>query len=203
MLDVGCGCGRMAVPMMPFLAGSGDYHGFDIVPEGIEWCQKNISPRNPRFHFELADIYNKHYNPQGRHQAGEYRFPYESDSFDFTILTSVFTHMLAPDMKNYLAEIVRTLKPGGRCMITYFLLNQESREWMAKGKSKFAFKHSLPDCFTSNDKTPEVAIAYEEGFVRDSFAKGGLHILEPIYYGAWSGRERILSFQDVILAVKN
>src|SRR5471032_1693123 len=42
VLDVGCGCGRMAVPLIPFLTGTGEYHGFDIVPAAIKWSQKHI-----------------------------------------------------------------------------------------------------------------------------------------------------------------
>jgi SAM-dependent methyltransferase len=202
VLDVGCGCGRMAVPLIPFLADSGEYRGFDIVHEAIKWSRKQITARYPRFHFERADIYNKVYNPKGKCQAHQYRFPYQSNFFDFAFLTSVFTHMLARDMQHYLAEIVRTLKPGARCMINYFLLNPESREMMNKGQSSITFGHPLMDCFTWDETIPEAAIAYEEDFVRVCFAKCGLCMLEPIHYGSWSGRKKFLSYQDVILAAK-
>lgn len=56
VLDVGCGCGRMAVPMIPFLSGNADYHGFDIVPDAIKWSRNHITKRHARFHFELADV---------------------------------------------------------------------------------------------------------------------------------------------------
>src|SRR5258707_11056648 len=45
ILDVGCGVGRMAVPLIGYLNGSGRYHGFDIVPDAIAWCRKQIAPR--------------------------------------------------------------------------------------------------------------------------------------------------------------
>jgi ubiquinone/menaquinone biosynthesis C-methylase UbiE len=202
VLDVGCGCGRMAVPLIPFLANSGEYRGFDIVPDAIKWSRKHIAARHPRFHFELADIYNKAYNPKGKRQAHEFRFPYEDNFFDFAFLTSVFTHMLARDMEHYLSEIARVLKPGGRCMINYFLLNPESRETINKGQSKLSFQHPLLNCFTANENRPESAIAYDESFVRECFAKNGLCILEPLHYGFWSGRKKFLSFQDITLAVK-
>jgi len=38
VLDVGCGQGRMARPLIGFF-DQGDYTGFDIVKPGIEWCQ--------------------------------------------------------------------------------------------------------------------------------------------------------------------
>jgi SAM-dependent methyltransferase len=202
VLDVGCGCGRMAVPLIPYLSGAGEYYGFDIVPDAINWSQKHIAARYPRFHFELANIYNKAYNPKGLLKSQEYRFPYADDFFDFTYLTSVFTHMFADDVEHYLSEIARTLKPGGRCMISFFLLNAEAKVLIEQGVSTILFNHALVNCTTSNKKTPEIAIAFEESFVRQSFAKFHLDILEPIRFGDWSGRKQALSHQDVILAVK-
>jgi SAM-dependent methyltransferase len=202
VLDVGCGCGRMAVPMIPFLAEKGEYYGFDIAPDAIKWTQKHVTARYPHFHFDLADIHNKLYNPRGKLKSGEYRFPYQDNFFDFTLLTSVFTHLLAADMENYLAEIARTLKVGGRCMISFFLLNDDSKALTAKGNSSIDFKYQLENCVTSNQKVPESAIAFEESFIRGCFGRLNLKIIEPIHYGKWPGREKFLSYQDVILAVK-
>src|SRR5688572_22585232 len=92
VLDVGCGVGRMAVGLTDYLTPPGSYDGFDTVPEGIEWCQRQITPRFPHFRFRHADVYNEHYNARGRFTASEYKFPYADDSFDFVFLASVFTH---------------------------------------------------------------------------------------------------------------
>ena len=124
VLDVGCGIGRMAVPLTKYLKGV--YEGFDIGPEAIKWCQDNISRRYPKFYFQVADVFNEKYNPGGKYKASEYKFPYDNDAFDFVYLTSVFTHMLPHDMENYLSEISRVLRNNGRCLITYYLLNEES-----------------------------------------------------------------------------
>ena len=51
VLDVGCGIGRMAVPLLEYLDERGSYEGFDIVPLGIDWCREKISPRRPSFRF--------------------------------------------------------------------------------------------------------------------------------------------------------
>ena len=77
VLDAGCGIGRIAVPLTEYLDESGGYEGFDIAPEGIAWCRENITPRYPNFRFQVADIYNKSYNPEGSQKADEYEFPYE------------------------------------------------------------------------------------------------------------------------------
>jgi SAM-dependent methyltransferase len=202
VLDVGCGCGRMAVPMIPFLKDTGEYWGFDIVPAAIEWSRSHITAHHPRFHFDVADIYNKLYNPGGKTLSLEYRFPHADNFFDFTLLTSVFTHMLAADMEHYLAEISRTLKPGGRCMISFFLLNAEARGLMAAGNANPTFDHPQPGCTISNPEYPEAAVAYDEPRVRKLLAQHGLRLIEPVHFGSWCGRATHLNYQDIILATK-
>ena len=65
ILDIGCGCGMMALALTNYLQPTASYTGFDISKKAIQWCQKNISSRFPNFHFFHADIYNEHYNPGG------------------------------------------------------------------------------------------------------------------------------------------
>jgi SAM-dependent methyltransferase len=202
VLDVGCGIGRMAIPLTNYLSKEGEYWGFDIVKKGINWCQAHISPKFRNFHFVHSNIHNRFYNPNGNIQAQEYSFPFEGDFFDFAFLTSVFTHMLRPDVENYLSEISRVLKPGGKCLITFFILNEESSSLMRAGKSRFDFKYNLGGCLAIELGTPETAIAFEEEVVRDLFHKNGLMIHPFIYYGSWCGREKFLTYQDVIIAEK-
>ncbi len=202
VLDVGCGIGRMALPLTGHLKGGGTYEGFDIVPDGIAWCKKKITPRYPNFHFQLADIYNRTYNPKGKYKASEYRFPYSDEQFDFTFLTSIFTHLLPPDVENYLSEISRTLKTGGRCLITFCLSNAESLNLIERKKSTLDFKYDFNHYRVVDRTLPESAVAYHESYARTLYSKYGLKIVEPIHYGSWCGREQFLNYQDIVLAVK-
>lgn len=202
MLDVGCGIGRMAVPLTKYLDERGSYEGFDIVADGINWCRKKITPTYPYFHFQLADVFNKKYNPHGKYRASEYHFPYESESFDFLFLTSVFTHMLPQDMEHYLCEIARVIKRGGRCLITFFLWNEESLRLINAGKSVYDFKYKGEGFRTIDRATPESGVAYDEKFIRALYEKFRLTVAEPIHFGSWCGRENYLSYQDVIVAIK-
>jgi SAM-dependent methyltransferase len=202
VLDVGCGIGRMAIPLTGYLSGEGEYWGFDIVKSGIEWCRKRISSKHNNFHFLHSDIYNKHYNPKGKIRAQDFRFPFEDQFFDFVFLTSVFTQMLTPDVENYLGEISRVLRVGGKCMITFFILNDESNHLVRSGKSTLDFRYELAGCVTANKKMPEDAIAYDENFVKSLFAKQGLELIQPIYYGSWCNRQSSLTYQDLIIAKK-
>lgn len=200
VLEVGCGIGRMALPLTGYLSEQGEYRGLDIVAEGIDWCRKKITPRFPQFHFQLADVFNNLYNAGGQYKAEEYRFPYEDDYFDFVFLTSVFTHMVPKEVENYLGEIARVLKKGGRALITFFLINEESRAFVESGNSKF--NREFEGCLVIDANLPEAAIAYEESYIKTLMGKYGLEISDPVYYGSWSKRDVFLSSQDIILAHK-
>jgi len=202
VLDVGCGVGRMAMPLTNYLNDGGKYEGFDVVPQNIRWCQENITARYPNFRFRLAEVYNKEYNPKGTHGASEYKFPYEDESFDFVIVTSVFTHMLPEEVSNYLSEIERVTKGGGRAMITFFLLNRESLELIESGMSNIDFRYDFGVYRTKEKGMPEAAVAYREEHVRNLYRKNGLEIAEPIHYGRWCGREDFLRYQDIVVSRK-
>lgn len=203
ILDVGCGIGRMARPITPYLSEKGSYQGFDIDANGIEWCAKNITPRFPRFQFQAADIFNKYYNPKGRSKGSEYRFPYDDASFDFVFLTSVFTHMLPDELDNYIGQISRVLKPGGRCLINFFLWNRESENLIKAGKGSIKFPFEYGEYRVRDKDFPEDAVCYDEEFILKAFAGHGLAVQSPIHYGNWNGREKALSYQDFVLAFKS
>ena len=202
VLEVGCGIGRMAVPLMDYLKDGGCYDGFDIIPQCIRWCRKQITPRASNFRFQLADIYNYGYNPMGKYKAAEYVFPYENNSFDFVFLTSVFTHMMPQDMEHYFSQISRVLKPGGRCIITFFLLNDESLACINAGSSSLDFKHEKKGYRINNQYIPEEAVAYNEKYILELYPKNKMKITPPVLYGSWCGRKHFLSYQDIILAAK-
>jgi len=202
VLDIGSGTGRMARPLTTYLR-DGSYEGMDIVAPSVRWCQSAYTSRWPNFHFHFADIYNKAYNPDGKYVASEYLFPFESSSFDFVFLTSVFTHMLPQDMEHYLSEIVRVLKANKRCLATYFLINQGSRKLINEGLSYYNFKYELPGCRVESVDTPESVVGYEESHVRALYAKYGLDITRPVLHGTWCKRKDGLSWQDMIIATNS
>ena len=201
VLDVGCGIGRMAAPLTKYLTPDSRYEGIDIVEMGIKWCNKKYK-NYPNFHFTLTDIYNKYYNPKGKYKAYNYRFPFDDNTFNFTFLTSVFTHMLPMDMENYVKEISRVLTSQGRCLVTFFSINSDSLNNIANGKSTFMFKHEYNNYRINDLDIPENAIAYEEEYFIGLFKKYGFEIYKPVQYGNWSGREKYLSFQDIIVMKK-
>jgi len=201
VLDVGCGQGRMAIPLTSYLQ-KGEYEGLDIVEQGIKWCKKKITLKHKNFNFQLADIYNRYYNPKGKYKSSEYNFPYRDASFDFIFMTSVFTHMLPSEVENYLKETSRVLKPGGRCLITWFILNEESQKLIAENQSSLDFKFEYANYTTVDESLPEIGVGFNESYIRSLYEKNGLSLVQPLYFGNWCGRKDFLDYQDIILAAK-
>lgn len=194
VLDVGCGCGQMALHLKNYLDENGSYVGVDIHRPSINWGRKKIASRYKNFHFEHIDVRNLAYNPNGSQPAEAYRFPFADRSFDLVLLKSVFTHMRPPDVSNYLSEVSRLLKDDGRCLATFFLLNKAQ----AALENDLAFNYGEGEWRYVHEHSPESAIAYEETFVMHLIEKCGLAVEKKIY-GSWTGSEDGLSYQDILL----
>ena len=202
ILDMGSGQGRMALPLTGYLEPTGEYHGVEIVPSAVDWCNKEYADLK-NFHFHHADIHNNYYNPDGKLTAAHYRFPFADNSFDLTFLTSVFTHMYTPAIEQYLAEIYRCLKPGGECLATFFLLNDLSIAASASAQARLRFEHAVDGLSaTTTPKNPEDAIAVNEAYLTDLLAQKGFTV-NTIRYGYWTGQAPAETFQDFIVATAN
>ncbi len=199
VLDMGSGIGRMALPLTDYLE-AGSYAGFDVGRAMIRWCRRNVTPRHPNFEFTWVPVYNGKYNPWGTISASEFRFPYEDSSFDFAFATSLFTHLLRDDTLHYLAETSRVLKPGGTCLLTFFLLTPEAEEEIAAGRAT-QFVHPLAGGGAIVDpREPELGVAYPIEDLREMLAEVGLAIQEPIHAGLWANAEGGRTLQDIVVA---
>jgi len=206
VLDIGCGFGRLATGLVRYFDERGAYTGLDIVGEAMAWCKSNITAAHPNCRFVHADVFNAEYNPRGRASAVTYRFPFEDGSFDIVVLSSVFTHMLPAAVDNYLSEIARVLRPGGRCVATYLMLTPESEPLMSTKESILKFNHDLGTHWLVSLRTPELSVGYRENFVRELHEKNGLGY--QLYPGNWCGQpsrwpRREIAEQDVVVARKH
>ncbi len=201
VLDVGCGLGRMAYGLTYYLKPPGGYEGFDIIAKHLQWPQQVITPRFPHFNFRLVNIYNKRYNPSGNLNGADFIFPYQDASFNFVFLTSIFTHLQGKEVRHYLDEISRVLRPGGRCLLTCFLLDPESEMLIAEGKSSQNLIYELEDCWTKDKEVPERAIGFKEPVMLRWHSERGLSVVGK-YYGSWCGRSQFTDGQDFLVVQK-
>lgn len=195
VLDIGCGIGRIAMAFKRRAAPI-RYAGFDIVRYGIIWCRKKLPPETG-FRFEHADIFNPFYNPLGRTQAVDYRFPHPDEDMDLAIAISVFTHLLEAETRAYFAEATRVLAKGGRTYFTAFLVPDSIPE-----TAHFAFEHRIGSAFVERLEEPEMAVGYDLAYW-EALGKDHGMVLEQVKRGSWTGCPDLPDYQDVLIFRKD
>jgi SAM-dependent methyltransferase len=186
ILDIGCGCGRLAYTLATDEALRElevSYAGMDVDRSSISWCQRHITPLNPRFVFYHADCYNPSYNPAGTIATARYRFPHEDSSLNLVLMTSVLTHVLEEDLRHYLDEVFRLLAPGGIAYASFFLYQNAAEAAAGMERHGIAFPFSKGHLALNREDYPTNAVAYDEAFVRSVVRNTGLRVVEPARYG--------------------
>ena len=120
VLDVGCGAGRLPIGIISRLGTIKTYWGVDVGFKSIQWCKRCISHEHPSFQFVHINFKNLRYNPQGKKIDNQFQFPFSEKNFDIIYLYSVFSHMVADDVKVYLKEFNRLLRVDGKVFLTGF-----------------------------------------------------------------------------------
>ncbi len=121
VLDVGSGPGRIAIGILDRVGEIREYRGVDVSEPSVHWGQKHIQSRHPSFQFVHLDVENSRYNPDGSRIGNGFMFPFSEAEFDIICLYSVFTHMLTEDVRAYLKEFHRVLKPSGKIFLNAFV----------------------------------------------------------------------------------
>ena len=198
VLDIGCGNGRVTWPLTKALGPEGRYVGFDVSAAAIRYCRRRIGPVRPDFRFHHLDIRNGIYNPKGRIEEVETRFPCKDGSITLAFATSVFTHLPWPAVVRYLEETRRVLAPGGRALITAFVLTPQVRTWAAEGRTAVPLQPFGEQAMTSNPQRPENAMAFDETLLRTAIADAGL-TLEALLAGHWRPPPQYAGGQDLLV----
>lgn len=122
-MDIGCGTGLLALASKPFLGKDGEFTGIDVMEKNIKFCREHYPPAN--FKFMHFDVKNTSYAPT---QKGfKLTLPAKCESSNLVTALSVWTHLNEEDAMFYFNEIYRVLKPDGKAIITFFLLDETYR----------------------------------------------------------------------------
>ncbi len=190
--------------LIPVLT-EGTYEGFDIVPQFVRWCSREITPRHPRFRFRLADVRNRQYNRHGGRPAAEYEFPFADAAFDVALAASVFTHMEPDGVRRYLEETFRVLRPGGSLACTFFLVDGEVEGLLAANRGAFSLEHRLTDAegsayLATDARVPEFCVGIFARQLLPVAAEVGFEPDPAIVRGWWSGRpaDAGVPYQDLL-----
>jgi SAM-dependent methyltransferase len=115
ILDIGCGCGKMA--RFFSINPRTSYLGIDVFKPSIEWSKQAFA-RLPNFRFEHFDVHSPLYNGSGTLDVNTARVPAEDQSADLIICASLFTHLLEPAFRHYLDEVRRCLSSTGVAIVS-------------------------------------------------------------------------------------
>jgi SAM-dependent methyltransferase len=196
VLDVGCGTGRMAIPLARFLGPSGRYVGLDVDPEMIRWCSEQIAARRAGFRFHCLDVGNGLYRAGGP-SATTVEFPLERASVDFAYATSLFTHLQEPEARHYFDELARVTRPGATVLATFFVVDDFALAAVAGGRSACAFV-PFGAAYVTDPQVPERVIGFRREAVLAWARASGFDLVEE-RAGHWCGRARPDGFQDAFV----
>jgi SAM-dependent methyltransferase len=200
VLELGCGHGRTARGLLELLRAPGRYCGLDADRARIEDAQARIQRRYPNFQFAWADVHNAHYNPRGTARAAAYVFPFADSSFDVVYAASLFTHLLPDETHRYFQEARRVLKPGGRCLFSFFLLDH----YRGPGTTispLYEFHHELPGggAAVRDLAHPDALVGYSAASIRATATGAGLEVVK-LLPGLWSESPGLaVNEQDLVL----
>ena len=197
ILDIGCGVGRLAVPLTSYLT-TGEYSGFDVSARAINWCRSHVAVLHPNFWFNHVDLASSTYNPRGTLRPEHFSFPCADASVDLVFASSVFTHLLPAAADHYVAEAARVLKPGRCAMLSFFLLDAAVKSRLGTLIPSFRY---FPEPYygLANESEPEAAVAYDVDVVLEALSRRGLQVVR-VARGGWSGYPDPLSYQDFVVA---
>jgi SAM-dependent methyltransferase len=204
VLDVGCGLGRLARPLVDYLS-RGSYKGLDTTESSVDWCQQAYADVS-NFEFIFADVFSNDYNTGATLKAADYRFPFADTSFDFVWSTSLFTHLVLADFQNYIQEMSRVMRPGATCWNTYLLLDKVALvnlEHLNQQNTRHKLPFEVEGGRVRSLDNPEAQIGLYEDIVFETHEACGLEIIDT-RYGPWSGRTENVRAggQDVVIARK-
>lgn len=109
-LDVGCGTGALALVVQRRVGAAGFVAGIDPGAQQIARARAKAARQRLPIDFRIGVIE---------------RLPFADQSFDVVFSTLMMHHLPAPLKRQGLAEIARTLKPGGRLVIADFIHKQD------------------------------------------------------------------------------
>ena len=136
-----------------------------------------------------------------------YRVPRDDNSIDLVFLFSVFTHMFPRDVRHYLMEFARILRPEGRVLASMFTMDRGLISYLEAigggGLRNLTFSHEVEPGFFHND--PGVvpgATAYSLDRFGMMSREAGL-VPEKFVRGTWrKDGEGEIEGQDIVVLTK-
>ena len=201
IVDIGCGCGRLAIPFGYFLnRDHGRYTGTDVWAEGTDWCSRQLSTEFPNLDFHCLHADSNYYFTDHPDYDTQNHFPLSflaDSSVDGVFAVSVFTHLTLNDTSWYLNEIARTLRPGKLAYVTGFIIDEWFHHYVASsGLHSEVRQHEDGGFYAYQGQDHFAGLTLATW--RSLFDAAGLHLVS-IDLGAWAEKPGARSFQDTFI----
>ena len=195
ILDIGCGTGFLGIASEPFIGGGGKYTGIDVMKSKIDFCRSHYPASD--FEFIHFDVANPYYAPA--QERAKSKWPVESESYDLVTALSVWTHLDEEDALFYFKEISRVLKPNGKAIVTFYLLDDTYRNTLETRSDRRGRFHKRPQddyifdrpSYGSNmwlhpkrARVPEAAVGVTEAGLEHLLAGSEMKLIEQ-HQGNW------------------
>ena len=201
ILDLGCGCGRLALPISRFLDDNGRYIGIDVWKDGIDWCNAHIGQSAPNRTFHTVESANNYYFSDATSRVeNNYRLDFIEDRcVDLAFAISLFTHLKRADAAAYFRELGRILKPGGLAYITCFIIDHYFYDYVARTGNHTAVRESEEDreCFYAYSHQDFFA-GFSMGVWNQMLADNGLQAICH-ETGSWAEKPGARVYQDTFI----
>jgi cyclopropane fatty-acyl-phospholipid synthase-like methyltransferase len=130
-----------------------------------------------------------------------------SQSVDRAFAWSVFTHLWEEDIRHYLKELYRVMKPGAKAYLTCYRLSPEiiaSAQATNLTRFNLTFAHEVyPGCHISDPDMPLGAIGFSTELLTRMVEDSGLWLCRPFVNGAWSGHHHVAEDgQDAMVLIR-
>ncbi|MEM4934973.1 MAG: class I SAM-dependent methyltransferase [Candidatus Aenigmatarchaeota archaeon] len=202
VLDLGCGCGRFAIPFTS-KEFKGSYYGIDIWQDGIIWCENNLSTLNPNLKFIHLKIDNPYYfeefKQNVRNKFDLVKF-IEPSSIDAVFAISTFTHLIYEDIIEYFSELKKILKKGAIAYFTFFVIDEFFFEYRER-TGKFKHVEKVGDGIYYGYKYQDFFAGYTKELLMNIFKEHNFKVLgfEP---GRWAEKPGSKMYQDTFYLMK-
>ncbi len=190
VVDVGCGCGAMAVEFAHLLGPGGRYVGFDVHTPSVAWCRRAFAP-DRRFRFEIARL-DTPFSPGSSGRVEDYVFPVGDAEAGFVLAKSVFTHLTEPESRRYFQEVRRILRPGRNALVTAFLFDP------AAPTPAFPFSEETSRMRWKVRVRPHAGLAYARSTFEGMALDAGLKVAD-VLPRFWPGSAPVPAGQDIVL----
>lgn len=210
IVDLGSGTGILAIAAEPLVSQGGRYIGLDVNQADIAFCAQHYP--SPPFEFQHLNAHNAAY---AQEQRGQKPWPLEDNSADMVTALSVWSHLDENDAIFNLKEAQRIMRPGGKSIITTFILDDTYKGLSASSGDETGAYHLTPrdlwrfdkpaydslDWFTTDwAEVPEKAIAFNERGLKRMLDETGLK-MTAFHPGCWKETPGIF-FQDILILEK-